>query len=59
MSSVCGAVLFRAPEVYEATDESKYTNKCDVWSFGVTLFFWSVNKSRSSNRYRSRQYLSF
>lgn len=35
MKSYAGTPLIMAPEIF---DNGKYTNKCDIWSFGVVLF---------------------
>ncbi|KAK8864811.1 hypothetical protein M9Y10_010336 [Tritrichomonas musculus] len=40
-----GTLLFMAPELYEENDsENSYTNKVDVYSFGITLIFIVSNE---------------
>jgi len=31
--------MFKAPEIKDEIDESRYTNKIDIWSLGVILYY--------------------
>ena len=33
----CGSFLFSAPEIQKRKTINMYTNKCDVWSLGLTI----------------------
>ena len=58
MTNNKGSAAWMAPEVFEG---SKYSEKCDVFSWGIILWEVSVVKSsdyRDTDRYRYR-YISF
>jgi len=42
MDTIVGTPYYRAPEILSNTQQV-YTNKVDVWSMGILLYFWYVH----------------
>jgi serine/threonine protein kinase len=40
LKTMCGTPLFQAPEVLMTMFQGTYTLQVDIWSLGVTLFYW-------------------
>eukprot|EP00746_Dinoflagellata_sp_MGD_P120927 gnl/MRDRNA2_/MRDRNA2_56270_c0_seq1.p1 gnl/MRDRNA2_/MRDRNA2_56270_c0~~gnl/MRDRNA2_/MRDRNA2_56270_c0_seq1.p1 ORF type:complete len:612 (+),score=142.70 gnl/MRDRNA2_/MRDRNA2_56270_c0_seq1:62-1897(+) len=63
MCDIVGSTLYMAPEVYEATTFTAYTEACDMWSLGVLAYvmlsgkqpFWGSN-DQMQQRARAEKY---
>jgi serine/threonine-protein kinase Chk2 len=40
LKSMCGTPQYIAPEIVKTKGLGSYTNKVDIWSLGVILYFW-------------------
>lgn len=45
LKTVCGTMLYVAPEILMTGGKGSYTEKVDLWSLGVVLYAWYDTKT--------------